>query len=70
MEDKNKNEVINLLLSKENDITNQFHNTIREILRLGYNTKRGKEEIHKLILFSKSSLDEIEYRIRNIENNK
>ncbi len=70
LEDKNKNEVINLLLSKENDITNQFHNTIREILRLGYNTKRGKEEIHKLILFSKSSLDEIEYRIRNIENNK
>ena len=37
----NTKEVVDLLLTKEIEILNKFHNTISEILRLGYETERG-----------------------------
>lgn len=54
------NQVVNLLLNKENEITNKFHNTITELLRLGYDSERSKELFPDLIESVQYSLDEIE----------
>lgn len=53
------NEIINLLLNKETEILQKFYNTISEILRLGYETERGKEQLNKLIESIEYSLDDI-----------
>lgn len=55
----NSEEIVDLLLSKEIEITNKFHNAVSEILRLGHDTERGKEQIPDLIKSVRSSLDEI-----------
>lgn len=60
MGEMNTNEVINLLLSKENEISNKFHNTIMKLLRLGYDSNRGKAEVPDLIESINYSLDEIQ----------
>lgn len=60
MEEINTNEVIKVLLSKESEIVNKFHRAISEVLRLGYNTERGKKQIPDLISSVQYSLDEIE----------
>ena len=60
MKEIDTNEVIKLLLSKENEISNKFHNTIMDLLRLGYESDRGKEKIPDLIESINYSLDEIE----------
>lgn len=60
MSEMNTNEVINLLLSKENEISNKFHNTIMKLLRLGYDSNRGKAEVTDLIDSINYSLDEIQ----------
>lgn len=56
----NTNQVIRLLLSKEIEISNKFHNTIEQLLRIGYETDRGKNEIPDLISSIEYSLEEIE----------
>lgn len=60
MEKMNTNQAIILLLNKENEISNKFHHAISEILRLGYETKRGENKIPELIESVKYSLEEIE----------
>ena len=55
-----ENQVINMLLNKENEISNKFHSTITQLLRLGYETERGKSEIPSLIESVKYSLEDIE----------
>ena len=60
MKEMNTNQVVNLLLSRENEITNKFHNTITEMLRLGYDSERGKALITDLIESVQYSLEEIE----------
>lgn len=60
MEEMNTNQVVNLLLTKENEISNKFHHTILEILRLGYDTQRGKDEVMDLIDSIQYSLSEIQ----------
>lgn len=60
MKEMNTNQVVNLLLSRENEITNKFHNTITEMLRLGYDSERGKALIPGLIESVQYSLEEIE----------
>ncbi len=60
MEGMNTNQVVNLLLSKETEVSNKFHQAISEILRLGYDTERGKEEIPDLISSIQYSLEEID----------
>lgn len=63
-------EVVNTLLDKESVITNRFHRAISEILRLGYDTERGRSEISDLIESVQYSLDELE-RVIDIQcNNK
>lgn len=54
------NQVVNLLLNKENEITNKFHNTITDILRLEDNSDRAKELVTDLIESVQYSLEEIE----------
>ena len=54
------NEVVNLLLSKGNKIDNKIINTISEVLRLGYETERGKECVKDLRKSIEYTLDEIE----------
>ena len=56
----NTKEVVDLLLTKEIVILNKFHNTISEILRLGYETERGKNKLPDLISSVEYSLEEIE----------
>ena len=55
-----KEEIINLLLQKETAICNRIHNAITEIMRLGYETDRGKEQIPDMIDSIKYILDDIE----------
>ena len=57
-------EVINLLLNKEIEIDNKITNVVSELLRLGYDSKRGKECVKDLRNSIEYSLDEIE-RILN-----
>ena len=45
-------EVINLLLNKEIEIDNKITNTVSELLRLGYDSERGKEYIKILKVLS------------------
>ena len=60
MKDINTKQIINLLLSKENEISNKFHNAINELLRLGYDSERGKGIVTDLI-------DSIEYTLEEID---
>lgn len=57
-------EVINLLLSKESEIDNKINNVISELLRLGYESERGKILVRDMRDSIEYSLDEIE-RILN-----
>lgn len=57
-------EVINLLLNKEIEIDNKIINVISELLRLGYDSERGKKYVSDLRSSIEYSLDEIE-RILN-----
>lgn len=54
------NEVVDLLLTKETEVLNKFHHAISEILRLGYDTERGKEQIPNLISSIQYTLEEME----------
>ena len=60
MEEMNTNQAVNMLLLKETEISNKFHQAISGILRLGYNTDRGREKIPDLISSVQYSLEEIE----------
>lgn len=53
-------EVVRLLLSKESEITSKIHNSIEELLRLGYDSDRGKDSVFSMINSIKYSLDELE----------
>lgn len=64
MKEMNTNEVVDLLLVKETEISNKFHHAITEILRLGYDTERGKSEIPDLIDSVKYTLDDMERIIK------
>ena len=59
--EKTTNEVVNFLLNKGNEIDNKIINTVSEILRLGYDSDRGKEYVKKL-------LESIRYTVDDIEN--
>ena len=59
MENMNEKQIISLLLSKENEITNKFHQTVEEILRLGWDSERGKTYVPDLIESVQYSLEEI-----------
>ncbi len=60
MEEMSTNQVVDLLLGKETEVLNKFHQAISEILRLGYETERGKEQIPDMISSIQYSLEEID----------
>lgn len=53
-------QVVNLLLNKETEITNKIHQAISQIMRLGYESERGKKEIPDLIDSIKYTLEDLE----------
>ena len=53
-------QVVNLLLNKETEITNKIHQSVSQIMRLGYESERGKKEIPDLI-------DSIQYTLEDLE---
>lgn len=53
-------QVVDLLLTKEIEISNKFHQAISEILRLNFDSERGKKQISDLISSIEYSLEEIE----------
>ena len=56
----NDKQIIDMLLNRETEISNKFHNAITEILRLSYETDRGKEVVNDLIESVKYTLEETE----------
>ena len=46
--DKTDKEVIKILLIKQQEISNRFYETITEVMRLGYETDRGKTKVNDL----------------------
>lgn len=56
----NTNQVVDLLLTKNDEISSRIHSAVTEILRLGYDTDRGKQQIPDL-------LESIEYKLEEIE---
>ena len=56
----NANQVVDLLLTKNDEISSRIHSAVTEILRLGYDTDRGKQQIPDL-------LESIEYKLEEIE---
>lgn len=54
------NEVINLLLNKESEIDNKINGVISELLRLDYESERGKMLVVNLRDSIEYTLDEIE----------
>lgn len=54
------NEVVNLLMNKGNEIDNKIINTISEVLRVGYETERGKGYVKDLRKSIEYTLDEME----------
>ncbi len=60
MKGMSTNQVVDLLLSKETEVLNKFHQAISEILRLGYDTERGERQIPDMISSIQYSLEEID----------
>lgn len=54
------NEVVKLLLNKEIEIDNKIINTVSELLRLGYESERGKQYVKDLRNSIEYTLDDIE----------
>ena len=46
--DKTDKEVIKILLIKQQEISNRFYEAITEVMRLGYETDRGKAKVNDL----------------------
>ena len=53
-------QVVNLLLTKETEITNKIHQAVSQIMRLGYESERGKKEIPDLINSIQYTLEDLE----------
>lgn len=56
----NDKRVVQNLLDAEMEISHKFHNATSEIMRLGYNTKRGREQVDSLI-------DSVEYSLKQLK---
>ena len=54
------NEVVNVLLAKGREIDGKIINVVSELLRLGYDSERGKRYVY-------DSLDSIRYIVDDIE---
>lgn len=63
-------QVVNLLLSKEVEVSNKFHHAVNQLIMLGYKTSRGKEEVKELLGSVHYSLEEIERILFRWSNSK
>lgn len=61
-------EVINLLLLKETEISNKIHHVVTEIMRLGYESDRGKAQVLDMMDSIMYSLDDMR-RVLNPDEN-
>ena len=61
-------EVINLLLLKEMEISNKIHLAITEIMRLGYESERGKAQVLDMMDSIMYSLDDMRRVLNRDEN--
>lgn len=57
-------EIISMLLNRNIEINNKISNAILDILRLGYNTERGKQIVPDLIESINYTLEEIDRIIK------
>lgn len=62
--DMNTNQVVDLLLNKELEISSKVHNVATELLRIRYESERGRNEVQRCLDSIRYTLDEIE-RILN-----
>ena len=58
--DLTTNEAVKIILTKENEIQNRFLSSISEILRLGYETERGRKQAKELCESIRSIADELQ----------
>lgn len=58
--DLTTNEAVKIILTKESEIQNRFLSAISEILRLGYESERGKKQAEELCESIKSIADELQ----------
>ena len=61
-------EVINLLLLKETEISNKIHHVVTEIMRLGYESDRGKAQVLDMMDSIMYSLDDMRRVLNRDEN--
>lgn len=62
----NTKQVVNILLNKEIEITNKIHTAVNEIMRLGYESERGKREISDLIKNIEYTLEDLERIVNSL----
>ena len=60
----NTKQVVDTLLSREQEISGKFRNAILEIIRLGWESDRGKQEIDSLIESIEYSLEDMQRILR------
>lgn len=57
------NEAIKIILTKESEIQNRFLGTVSEILRLGYDSERGKKQVKELCESIRDIVDELDSKL-------
>lgn len=62
----NTKQIIDVLLSREQEISGKFHNAILEIIRLGYESDRGKQEVKSLVESIEYSLEDMQRILENL----
>lgn len=58
--DLTTNEAVKIILTKESEIQDRFLSAISEILRLGYESERGRKQAKELCESIKSIIDELQ----------
>lgn len=59
----NEKRVVSILIEKESLITNRFHQAIEEIMRVGCDTERARQEIDALVDSVQYTLEELQRAI-------
>lgn len=63
-------QAVNTILSKEAEVLSKFNNTVVEVLRLGFDTERGQQEIYDLVKHVNYALDDLVRLTNNLKNLK
>lgn len=57
------NEAVKIILTKESEIQNRFLSAVSEILRIGYESDRGKKQVKELCESIRDIIDELDSRL-------